>query len=65
MILGVYCSTTNKCKHFIQEDNQVHSEGTIIYEQVSSPDAHDSHFCYIKFSLLAHTKGLMGLNTQS
>lgn len=33
MKLGIYCSTANKCKHFIQEDNQVHSEGTIIYEQ--------------------------------
>lgn len=35
MILGIYFSIANKCKHFIQEDNQVHSEGTIIYEQVA------------------------------
>lgn len=35
MKLGIYCSTANKYKHFIQKDNQVHSEGTIIYEQVA------------------------------
>lgn len=35
MILGIYCSTANKCKHFIQEDNQGHSEGKVIYEQVA------------------------------
>lgn len=63
MILGIHCSTTNKCKCFTQDCNQVHPEGTIIYEQIALMPI--IPIPVTLFSILAHTYGIMELNNQS